>query len=574
MNAKRKLVHALGWGGVLVGLAWNAGAQAPQRTVDDRRATPAAGGRVEPEQALYQMLLSEIAGQRGDNGLAVRGMMDLAMRVRDARLARRAVEMGFQARDMDATLEASLLWLDLQPDAALARQALAAATGAYGSAESVKSNLRKAFAGPRRAPPLFMHVNGLLGRLGDKADAAAFVEELAAGHAKLPEAQYALALAYSNANDPERATAAIDRAMATRKDWVAGAILKSRILRVGSLDRAADYMAAFVKLHPAAVDARLQYARLLFAQNALLSAREQFRAVARLQPGDAEHAYAIALMSQQVEDWSDAEAQYRRALELGPKDADAIRHSLGVVVAAQQRPDDAIAWFRQVGPGEYFVNAQLKIAGALAKRDGLAAGRKFLSDARLGEAEESVSRIQLMLAEAQLLRDAGMNVEAYDFLSAALLQHPDTADLLYDRAMVAEKIDRLAEMEADLRRVIDLKPDHAHALNALGYTFAERNIRLDEAEALVRKAIELAPDDAFILDSLGWVHFRRGQLEQALTVLKRAYGIRRDAEIAAHLAEVMLAKGLRDEAQALLRAALLEHPRHEALTAMYKKSMP
>ena len=539
---------------------------------------PASANRIEPEQAMYRLLMSEIAVQRGEHAQALRTLMDLAKVTRDARVARRAVEMAFQVNESESAIDASLLWLELDHEASLPKQALAGAIGIHGNGDTVKANLTKAFGVVGRAPALFMHVNGLLARLSDKAATVSFVQELARVHAKLPEAHYAIAFAHLAADDLSRAAESADRALALRKDWDQGAILKSRILRAqpgpDALDKAADYMAGFVKAHPGSVDARLQYARLLFSQNALLSAREQFRAIARLDPQNAEHAHAIALMSQQIEDWADAEAQLKRALELGPKDANAVRYSLGTVAAAQQKHDMAIEWFRQVGTGEYFVNAQLRIANALVKRDGLAAGRKFLSEAQRADFDDPATKTQLVLAEAQLLRDAKLNSEAFDFLTAAVAQLPDSPDLLYDRAMVAEKLNRLEAMEIDLRRVIELKPEHAHALNALGYTFAERNIRLDEAEQLVKKAIELEPNDAFILDSLGWVHFRRGQHDDALATLKKAYDMRRDAEIAAHLAEVMLAKGQREEAQVLLRAALVEHPGHESLLAMQKKAMP
>ncbi|MBL8513098.1 MAG: tetratricopeptide repeat protein, partial [Betaproteobacteria bacterium] len=498
---KRNFKKMIPISAVLLMMAGTSASAQTQAKGNAARRAPAVAERMEPEQALYRLLMAEIAGQRGENALALRGLMELASSTRDARVARRAVEMAFQARDMEAAIDASLLWLDLQPDATLPKQALAGAIGMHGNADNLAANLRRAFAAAERAPALFMHVNGLLARVNDKDRTAtiALVEELSRPHAKLPEAHYALAMAYLGAEDVPRAMESANRALALRNDWDLGAVLKSRILRAhpkpDALDQASDYLAGFVKSHPTSVEARLQYARLLFAQNALLSAREQFRAIARLDPRNSDHAYAIALMSQQIEDWADAEAQLKRALELGPKDANAVRYSLGTVVAAQQKVDAAIEWFRQVGAGEYFVNAQLKIANALVKRDGLAAGRKFLTEARQVEYEDPSANHQLILAEAQLLRDAKLFADAYDFLGKAVEQQPDVPDLLYDRAMVAEKLNRLESMEADLRRVIELKPEHAHALNALGYTFAERNIRLDEAEQLVKKAIALEPSD-------------------------------------------------------------------------------
>ena len=219
------------------------------------------------------------------------------------------------------------------------------------------------------------------------------------------------------------------------------------------------------------------------------------------------------------------------------------------------------------------MTAKLRTASLLAKRDGIEAGRKYLRDAQIAEESPEI-RTQLILAEAQLLRDAKAFREAFQLLDEAVKQTPNSAELLYDRAMVAEKINKLDVLEADLTRVIELKPDYAHAYNALGYTLAERNKRLDEAYELIQKAVKLAPDDPFIQDSLGWVQFRMSRIDDALATLKKAYKTRRDPEIAAHLGEVLWAAGQREEAQKIWREALLESPGHDALASLIEKHAP
>ncbi len=517
------------------------------------------------DQILYQYLMSEIAGQRGRTALALRGMIDLAQRTRDPRLARRAVEIAFQARQMDAALEATTLWQELDPESSIARQALATVAGSQGTLEATKVNLQQLLAQPKRTAGVLMQLPGLLSRIADKAAAAATVRELTTPYLQFPEAYFAIAQASIVAKDRPAALVAIDEADKRRPGWIQAAILKSQILREASEESASNYLKQFLTSYPDAADVRVALARLLASQKGYLEAREEFRRAMKLKPNDAEIPYAIGLLSQQIEDYIDADIQFKRVIELKPSDASPVFFNLGSVAEAQKRPADAIEWYGKVKGGDYFVTAQLKIAGIIAKRDGMPMGRKSLQDAQAAQSDAPETRIQLILAEAQLLRDAKAFNEAFDALSDAINKYPGTADLLYDRAMVAEKINKFDVLEADLRKVIELKPDHAHAYNALGYTFADRNKRLDEAYTLVQKALSLSPNDAFIMDSLGWVQYRSGRVDEALATLKKAYQTRRDPEIAAHLGEVLWAKGERAEALKLWQGALMENPENDLL---------
>ena len=538
------------------------------------------------DQILYQYLISEIAGQRGRSGLALKGLTDLAQKTRDPRLARRAVEVAFQARELSAALEATTLWLELEPNSPVARQALQALVGTQGNLDSAKVNIANMLAQPGRTPSVLMQLNPLLARFTEKSEVAGAVKALVAPYLKLPEAHFAIATALHAAKDSTGAMSAVNEALQRRANWPQAAILKAQILRESSEGKAeanaeansdakaAAYLAQFVAKHPDAVEARQTYARLLVSMKSYLSAREQFRISAEQLPTDPEIPYAIGLLSQQIEDFSSAEVNFKKALELSPRDANPIYFNLGAVADAQKAPAAAIAWYQRITAGEYFVTAQLKISHILAKRDGVAAGRKHLSDAQLAEQDAPETRIQLVLAEAQLLRDLKAHADAFVLLTEAIAKDPDTADLLYDRAMVAEKINKLDVMEADLRRVIELRPEHAHAYNALGYTLAERNQRLDEALELVQKALKFAPNDVFIQDSLGWVQYRLGQTDEALKTLKNAYRSRRDPEIAAHLGEVLWIKGEREEALNVWKTSLVENPDNEALMAVLKRFSP
>src|SRR6185295_6582955 len=208
---------------------------------------------------------------------------------------------------------------------------------------------------------------------------------------------------------------------------------------------------------------------------------------------------------------------------------------------------------------------------AIAKQGKLDEARAYL---RAVSVQDEPQRVQLVVAESQLLRDANLHREAFDFLGQALAKSPDQPDLLYDHALTAEKLDRFDVLEANLKRLIQLKPDHAHAYNALGYSFAERNVRLPEARKLIEKAMELSPEDFFIIDSMGWVLYRMGDLKGAAAQLRRAWVGRPDGEIGAHLGEVLWQLGERDEARRIWQEALKASPDNESLHKTMKRFNP
>ena len=528
------------------------------------------------EQFLYEYFLSEIAGQRGDTALAFGGVLDLARKTRDPRLARRATELAFQAGNMSQAREATTLWLQLEPESPVARQVLGRLAGV--DLENTKATLTRWLAEPGKAAVLFMQIPPLLARFPDKIKVDAAMQDLAKPYPRLAEAQFALAQVALFSGDSVRSLAAIDEALRLKPAWSRAVILKAQILRESSAESAALLLSDFLKAHDDARDVRLAYARILVANKAFARARGVFLRVdrdnLRDKVIDADIPYAIALISQQLEEYAEADRQLKRTLEMSPRDPNPVLFNLGVVAEALKDSEAALGWYRRVGAGEYFVGAKLKTATLLGKRDGLATGRKFLLDAQESESDSPEIQAQLVLAESQLLRDSKAYGEAFAVLTAALVKAPNSAELLYDRAMVADKLDKLDALESDLRRVIELKPDYAHAYNALGYTFAERNKRLGEAQALIQKALSLAPDDPFIQDSMGWVHFRMGNTDAALAALRKAYQARRDPEIAAHLGEVLWVAGQREEAQKLWRAALQESPGNDSLTALLEKYRP
>jgi tetratricopeptide (TPR) repeat protein len=280
---------------------------------------------------------------------------------------------------------------------------------------------------------------------------------------------------------------------------------------------------------------------------------------------------AVALLAMQAADYDSAETQMKRALEAGYGEPDTARLYLGQINEERKRYDDALKWYLAVEPGEQYINAQIRYAGVLAKQGKLPEARKHLQGREDATPQQ---RLQFTQAEAQLLRDASAYKEAFELLGQALQRMPDYPDLLYDYAMAAEKVDRIDLLETNLRKLIQIRPDHAHAYNALGYTFADRNQRLPEAHQLIEKALKLAPEDAFIMDSMGWVLYRLGRNKEAIEYLRGAFAIRPDAEIAAHLGEVLWADGQQEEARKVWSGALKEHGQNVELQNTVKRFAP
>jgi tetratricopeptide (TPR) repeat protein len=261
----------------------------------------------------------------------------------------------------------------------------------------------------------------------------------------------------------------------------------------------------------------------------------------------------------------------KRLLDLGYRDPNTVRYTLGQIAEEQKDWGKAIDWYKTIQRGEHALPARMRTANAIAKQGKLEDARAFL---RAAKPEGEQERVQLVVAESQLLREANQHRVAFELLGEALSKSPDQPDLLYDHALTAEKLDRFDVLESSLKRLIQVKPDHAHAYNALGYSFAERNVRLPEAKKLLEKALEISPNDFFIVDSMGWVLYRMGDLNGAATQLRRAWEGRPDGEIGAHFGEVLWMQGQRDEARRIWQEALKASPENETLQKTLKRFTP
>ena len=520
-------------------------------------------------QLLYEFLIAEVAGQRGNLGLATEAYLDLAKTTRDPRFAKRATEVGLYSRRLPQAFEAAKLWRDLEPEADTPRQTVIALLVSAGKLEEARPLLEQMLVDDKTGRGQgFLYLSSLLSKHANKPEALDFLEKLARPYPEVPEAHFAIAQLAFSAEKLELALEEIRAAAKLRPDWEAAALFQGQLLQHASPALANDFYKSYLSRYANAREVRLAYARSLVNDKNYAAAREEFRNLLQAFPDNAEVAFAVGLLSLQLDDYGAAEDYFKQALTLKYKDENTVRLYLGQLNEERQRLEDATRWYASVGVGEQFLTAQLRVAGILAKQGKLDEARKYLQQVTVHNNQQ---RVLLIQAEAQLLRDAKSYQAAYDLLTQGLEKLPNYPDLLYDRAMVAEKIGRLDILEQDLRKLIQLKPDYAHAYNALGYTLAERTTRFDEAKTLLEKALKLSPEDPFIMDSMGWLQHRMGQQEKAVEYLQRAYGIRPDPEIAAHLGEVLWVQGKREEAKKLWQSALKASPQNEQLLDVLKK---
>ncbi len=520
---------------------------------------------------LFRLLLADIALQRGQFNVAVQSYLELARETRDPRIAERATKSAWNARFVGAAIEAAGIWLAADPGSQEARQALGLLLINQSRLADALPHLEKSFAADKEnAGQSFLQLNALLARHPDKAGALVLTQDLAKPYPALPEARLSIAQAAFGAGQAALALAEVREALRLRPDWELAALFQGGLLQQKSVGEAVAYYQDFLKRYPRSMEVRLTYARLLVGEKKYPEARGEFQALLKEFPDNPEVSLAVGLLSLQVSDFDTAETQLRRTLENNYKDPDAVRFYLGQASEERKRFDEALQWYGSVAGGDQFVASRARYAGVLLKQGKLAEARSYLQ----GATRNAPERLQFIQVEAQLLREANDFRGAFDVLGRAVEANPNSTELLYDYAMVAEKIDRIEVLETSLRKVIQIKPDHAHAYNALGYTLADRNQRLQESYTLIEQALKLAPEDPFIIDSMGWVLYRMNQNDAALTFLKRAYELRADAEIAAHYGEVLWVSGQQEEARKVWSGALKQSPANELLLATVKKFSP
>ncbi|MGO4380119.1 tetratricopeptide repeat protein [Pseudoduganella sp. RAF19] len=521
-------------------------------------------------ELFYKLTKAELDFKRGQWQSAYLTMMVLAQQTRDPRLAKRSAEMALSAKQGNEALAAIRLWRELAPDSDEAAQyflGFSVLGDDLSEAEQVFAQRLQAAQPSTRGLAMFQMQQFLL-RAKDKAAAYALMQRVLKPYDAMLESHLVLAQGALAAGENEQAIAEARRSLTIKPDSELAALTMAQVLQ--DLDGAATLFTGFLKKYPDAREVRSAYARLLVEQKQYDKATEQFQILLKAQPDNPATLYALGIMSMQGNNTVAAEGYFKRFVDALEKSPDPDRDPSKALMILSQIDeerndfDGAIAWLDKVDTDDprLTLAVRLKRAHLTSRKGDIDGALKQLAEITpADEAEE----VQVLQTKGQLLRDAGRAKEAYATLEDGVLRFPNSPDLMYDYALAAEKMGKLDSMETALRKVIESVPDNHHAYNALGYSFADRGIRLDEAYELIDKALKMSPGDPFIMDSMGWVKFRMGQLKEAEKMLRDAYTLRNDPEIAVHLGEVLWAQGDKSGAQKLWREARAKDPNNDAL---------
>jgi tetratricopeptide (TPR) repeat protein len=511
-----------------------------------------------PPESVYPLLKAEFALRRRDYESALDTYLDQSQSLRDPGVARHTAHLAQFMRDEQRALQAVQLWLELEPDNVEANNGAATLLARQRRPlEALPHMVLVARSGVQANFPL------LLQGFGDLPDAeqAQLVKGLNDLHAEFPEDPALLltqALIHTEFRQYDQALAKLDILLAQEPEQHQALLLEARVKLENGDPKPFTRIDDALDENPEDSRLRLEYAKLLTTTD-MAAARKQFEILSAQSPRDADLLLSLALINSESGEPLVARAYLKQMLELG-KRTDEAHYYLGMIAEERKETELAISHYQQVGDSRQYMAANQRIGELLAEAQQLERYGAWFAAQR---AAQPMRAEQLYGLEADILSRSGYLQDSRATLDAGVTAFPDSSSLRYARAMLAEQQGQLDQLENDLRAILASDPENATALNALGYTLANRTERYDEAYALISRALALEPDEPAILDSMGWVLFHKGRLDESLEYLNRAYAVFPDPEVAAHLGEVLWTMGRTEQALRVWRGALAQSPGHD-----------
>ena len=519
------------------------------------------------EETVYSLLTAELAGQRNRFDIALDNYVTQAINTQDPGISERAFRIAEYLGADQAALDTSLIWAKNAPDDLEAQRAAAIQLARSGRYDDSMAYMEKVLQGKGDTHFDFLALSAADTDPDTRNGLMKSFDRLLQKHPKNSQLVFGKALLLQQDDEAEAALKLLEQ-NPPEEGEIAPILLRARLLQNLSRGKEAiPLLEKSIKKYPDDKRLRLTYARTLVEQDRMEDAKVQFANLVQQYPDDDELRYSLALVCLEAKAWDEAKGYLEELIER-ESHVDSAHLNLGRIAEENNDPQAALLEYAQVGPGNDYLPAQLRQADILMSN-----GRTDQAEKRLAAARETEPdyAIQLYLIQAETLSANNQGERAWKVLQKALLQYPDDLNLLYTRAMQAEKRNDLAQMEKDLRLIIKRDPENAMALNALGYTLSDRTTRYAEAKVLIEQAHKLNPEDPAVLDSLGWVNYRLGNLDEAERLLRMALERFPDQEVAAHLGEVLWANGKQREARQIWEKFLKEQPESPILRSTIKR---
>lgn len=517
---------------------------------------------------VYKFLLAEIAAQRGDLTSAGHLYYDLAKLTKNIPLAQRATNIAGYARNGRLALDSAELWRQLDNDSLEAKQILAELFISSGNLAKARPIIEKLLEQEKTRADGFLYLNNLLTKVENKKNALRFILAISKPYPELAEAHFSIAHTAYFAGDLKLAEKELDITESIKPNWETAALFRGYMLAIDWPEKALEFYQSFLNVNPNSNEVRLEYAKILANLKMYSKAKSEFLRLVDGSLASPEISLTVALLSLELNDNILAEKFFNQALERGYSDRDKIQIYLAKIYLDRKEPDLAIKFLDKISSGQLFVEAKILTAEIIAEHKSVDDGIASLSTYKNLSPDD---KLQFLKAKTSLLYNNNRQQDAFDLMKGADSNFNNSAEFKFDYAMLAEKMGNLLLMEQLLKEAIKLKPDYAYAYNALGYSYADRNIKLADAKKYIEIALSISPNNHYIMDSMGWLHFRMGNIEIALQFIEKAYKIQKDPEIAAHLGEILWKMGKLKQAEKVWEESIKTYPSNTVLLETFER---
>jgi len=506
---------------------------------------------------VYKFLLAEIALQRNDPNAAGHLYLDLAKLTKNSLLAQNAAQLGSMVRNGRLALDAADVWSKLDPKSADAQKVLAEMYIASGNLAKARPIVKKILESEESKGDGFLYLNNILSRVENKTNALRFIVDIAKPYPNMVEAHFAVAhTAHMAGNETirDRELKIVD---SLDPKWETSILFKGAILFQQDPNQAIDEYKKFINKNPKSNSVRLELAKALVQTEKYAEAKQHFEQLVNSPLASSDLSLTVALLALESGDDLVAEKYLKQALERKHPNPDQIYMYLARIYAQREDLANVLNWVEKISAGPMFVDSRIFAAQSIRAKNGVSDAINYLDQFKSLDRQEKLKFLQL---KTSFLYNDNQYQQAINLMLSEEEKYNDSAEFYFDFGLLYEKNKDFESMEKHLKKAISLKPDYAIAYNALGYSYADRNIKLDDAKKYIEIALSIDPQNHYILDSMGWVYFRLGNYDIAYEFITKAYTIQEDPEIAAHLGEVLWKQGKQNEAISIWQSSLEKFP--------------